>query len=99
MRYGTDQPLQPKHGLSADGRRPRATDSLDGGARASLAFLAFLGLAVLVASYPLVSLGVLTGVVALVALSRSIARHVDRETVGRVSLPGVGTVEYRFTRS
>ncbi|PAU82615.1 hypothetical protein CK500_13540 [Halorubrum salipaludis] len=88
-----------KHGLSAGGRSPGPNVSPDGSVRASFAFLALIGLAVFVAAFPLVSLALLTGVVALAVLARSLARHVDREAVGRVSLPGLGTVEYRFTRS
>ena len=88
-----------KDGLSAAGRSQGPNVSPDGSVRASFAFLALIALAVIVAAYPLVSLGVLAGVVALAVLARSLARHVDRESVGRVSLPGLGTVEYRFTRS
>jgi hypothetical protein len=88
-----------KNELSAAGRSPGPNASPAGSVRASFAFLALIALGVLVAAYPLVSLAVLTGVVALAILARSLARHVDRETVGRVNLPGLGTVEYRFTRS
>ncbi|WP_239638609.1 hypothetical protein [Halorubrum saccharovorum] len=92
--------MQPmKNGPSSAGRSPGPNASPDGSVRASFAFLALVALGVLVAAYPLVSLGVLTGVVALAILARSLSRHVDRETVGRVSIPGLGTVEYRFTRS
>ncbi|WP_123619693.1 hypothetical protein [Halorubrum sp. CSM-61] len=88
-----------KDGLPAAGRSPGPNASPAGSVRGSLAFLALIALGVLVAAYPLASLAALTGVVALAIFARSLARHVDRETVGRVSLPGLGTVEYRFTRS
>nr|WP_094557063.1 MULTISPECIES: hypothetical protein [unclassified Halorubrum] len=71
----------------------------NGGLVVSLAFLALVALPLVVASYPLASAGLLAGVVALVALGRSLSRHVDRGTVRTISLPGLGTVEYRFTRS
>jgi len=71
----------------------------NGGLGVSLAFLALIMLPLLIVSYPLVSAGLLAGGVAVVALGRSIARHVDRGTVRKISLPGLGTVEYRFTRS
>ncbi|EMA59077.1 hypothetical protein C469_10621 [Halorubrum lipolyticum DSM 21995] len=83
----------------AAGRSPGPNVAPEGIVRASFAFLALIAVGVLVAASPLVSLVVLAGVVALGVLARSLARHVDRETVGRVSLPGLGTVEYRFTRS
>jgi|AntRauTorckE6833_2_1112554.scaffolds.fasta_scaffold02358_9 hypothetical protein len=71
----------------------------DGGLIASLAFLALIMVPLLGASYPLVSAGLLAGGVAVVALGRSLVRHVDGGSVRTVSLPGLGTVEYRFTRS
>ena len=92
--------MQPmKDRFSAAGRSPGPNASPAGSVRASFAFLALVALVVLVAAYPLVSLAVLTGGVALAIVARSLARHVDRETVGRVSLPGLGTVEYRFTQN
>ena len=87
------------YGPSAAGRSPGPNVAPAGSVRGSLIFLGLIALGVLVASYPVVSLVVLTGVVALAALARSLVRHVDSETVGHVSLPGLGTVEYRFTRS
>ncbi|WP_245851615.1 hypothetical protein [Halorubrum persicum] len=91
--------MQPmKDGLTAAGQAPGPNVSPDGSVRVSFAFLAVVALGVLVAAYPLASLAVLTAVVALAAMARSFVRHVAPETVGRVSLPGLGTVEYRFTR-
>jgi len=86
-------------GYPAAGRSPGPNVAPDGIVRASFAFLAVIAFGVLVAAYPLVSLGVLAVGVALAVLARSLARHVDREAVGRVSLPGLGAVEYRFTRT
>ncbi|MFW5917701.1 MAG: hypothetical protein ACOCRD_04755 [Halorubrum sp.] len=66
----------------------------------SLAFLALVALPLLVASYPVIVTGLLVGVVAVAALSRSLAGRIGRHR-GRVRqfrLPGLGTVEYRFTR-
>ncbi|WP_280586778.1 hypothetical protein [Halorubrum sp. Boch-26] len=71
----------------------------NGGLVVSLAFLALIMLPLVAVSYPLASAGLLAGGVALVALGRSLARHLDRGTVRKLSLPGLGTVEYRFTRS
>jgi hypothetical protein len=71
----------------------------NGGLVVSLAFLALIMLPLAVASYPLGAAGLLAGGVAAVALERSIARHADRDVVRKISLPGLGTVEYRFTRS
>ena len=87
------------YGPSAAGRSPGPNAAPAGSARGSLIFLGLIALGVLVASYPSISLAVLTGVVALAILARSLARHVDPERVGRVSLPGLGTVEYRFIRN
>ncbi len=70
----------------------------NGGLGVSLAFLALIMLPLLAASHPLASAGLLAGGVALVALGRSLARHVDRGTVRTISFPGLGTVEYRFTQ-
>ena len=55
----------------------------------------------LVVAYPQVAVGLLIGGVAVAALSLSLAAHVRRHrgTVRRVTLPGFGTVEYRFTRA
>ncbi|MDZ5812193.1 hypothetical protein U4E84_12660 [Halorubrum sp. AD140] len=78
---------------------PGAGSPSDGGLIASLAFLAFLALALVAASYPLLSAGALALAVALAISARSLARHVDPDTVRRVSLPGIGTLEYRFTRT
>lgn len=89
----------PNNGTSLAGQSPGPNLSPDGSARVSLAFLAVIALGVLVAAYPLASLAVLTGVVALAALSRSLASHVGPDGVGRITFPRLGTVEYRFTRS
>jgi hypothetical protein len=71
----------------------------NGGLGASLAFLALIMVPLLVASSPVASAGLLAGGVAVVALGRSLARHLDSGTVREISLPGLGTVEYRFTRA
>jgi len=75
--------------------------SPDGSSKGIVAFLALLTLPFLVAAYPLVAVGLLVGIVAVVALSRSLAARVRRHrgAVRRVTLPGLGTVEYRFTRA
>jgi len=66
-----------------------------------VAFVALLAFPFLVAAYPLVAIGLLVGVVAVAALSRSLVAHVRRHrgAVRRVTLPGLGTVEYRLTRA
>jgi len=87
-----------KYGPPAAGRSPGPNVAPDGSICASFAFLALIAFGVLAASYPVVSLVVLTGVVALAILARSLVRRVDRDAVGRVSFPGLGTVEYRFIR-
>lgn len=80
-------------------RSPGPNTGPEGSLLGSLAFLALIALLIVAASYPLASLVVFTVVVALALLARSLVRHINREVVGRVSLPGLGTVEYRFTRS
>ncbi|WP_241662509.1 hypothetical protein [Halorubrum depositum] len=91
--------MQPMNGgYTARAVAAGSDGSPDGGLVVSLAFLALIALPLVVASFPLVSAGLLAGGVALVALGRSLARHVDRGTVREISLPGLGTVEYRFTR-
>lgn len=87
------------YGPSAAGRSPGPNVAPAGSVLGSLVFLGLIVLGIVAASYPVASIVVLTGVVALAILARSLARHVDSETVGRVSLPGLGTLEYRFTRS
>lgn len=80
-------------------RSPGPNVGPEGSLRGSVAFLALVAVAILAASYPVASLVALAGVVALGALVGSLARHLNREVVGHVTLPGLGTVEYRFTRS
>ncbi|AZQ15004.1 MULTISPECIES: hypothetical protein [Halorubrum] len=83
---------------SSVGRSPGPSVGPEGSLRGSVAFLALVAVAILAVSYPLASLVALAGLVALGILARSLARHVNREVVGHVTLPGLGTVEYRFTR-
>ena len=71
----------------------------DGGLTGSLVWMGLVALALVVASYPVASAAALAGCVAVFALGRTLVRHVDTGTVRKVSLPGLGTVEYRFTRS
>ncbi|WP_435075431.1 hypothetical protein [Halorubrum sp. HHNYT27] len=71
----------------------------NGGLGVSLAFVALIMVPLLVASSPVVSAALLAGGVAVIALGRSLVRHVDTDTVREICLPGLGTVEYRFTRS
>ncbi|MFW6318226.1 MAG: hypothetical protein ACOC06_07155 [Halorubrum sp.] len=71
----------------------------DGGLGVSLAFLALITGPLLIASSPLASAGLLAGGVAVLAAGRALARRVDDDTVREISLPGLGPVEYRFTRS
>ncbi len=65
------------------------------------AFVALLTLPFLVVGYPLIAAGLLIAGVAVAVLSRSLVDHVRRHRgrVRRVTLPGLGTVEYRFTRA
>lgn len=74
--------------------------SPDASPAVSLAFLALVALPLLVVSYPIIVTGLLTGVVAVAALSRSVAGRIVRHhgRVRQFTLPGLGTVEYRFTR-
>lgn len=71
----------------------------DGGLTGSLVWMALVAVVLVVASHPVASAAVLAGSVAVLALARTLVRHVDTDTVRRISLPGLGTVEYRFTRS
>lgn len=71
----------------------------DAGLTGSLVWMGLVAVALLVASYPVASAALLAGSVAVVALARTLGRHVDTGTVRQISLPGLGTVEYRFTRS
>lgn len=67
----------------------------------SFALLVLFSLGLVAVAYPLVAVGLLlvgvTGIVLLRRLVRYVARH--RGSVRRATLPGLGTVEYRFTRS
>lgn len=67
----------------------------------ALAFVLLLTIPFFVAAYPLASIALLTGGVAAVVLSRSIARNLRQHggAVRHLTLPGLGTVEYRFTRT
>lgn len=67
----------------------------------TLAFVLLLAIPFVVASYPLASITLLTGGIAAAVLSRSIARNLRRHggAVRHLTLPGLGTVEYRFTRT
>ena len=72
------------------------------GSRSPLGTLAFLALVVapfVAFAYPVATVAFLAGTVALAALSRSVLRTLRRRS-GRVqtlTLPGLGTVEYRIT--
>lgn len=65
------------------------------------AFVTVLTLPFILAAYPLIAVGLLVGGVAVAVLSRTLVAHLRRHrgTVRRVTLPGLGTVEYRFTRA
>ena len=82
-------------------RRPVGSESPPA-ARSSLGTLAYLALVVVpfvALAYPVPTVALLTGTVALAALSRSVLRTLRRRS-GRVrtlTLPGLGTVEYRIT--
>ncbi|ELZ42979.1 hypothetical protein C463_10255 [Halorubrum californiense DSM 19288] len=72
------------------------------GSRSPLGTLAFLALVValfVAFAHPVATVALLTGTVALAVLSRSVLRTLRRRS-GRVqtlTLPGLGTVEYRIT--
>ena len=86
---------------SAEAHRPIGSESPPAG-RSPLGTLVYLAivLAPFVAlAYPVATVAVLTGTVALAVLSRSVLRTLRRRS-GRVqtlTLPGLGTVEYRIT--
>ncbi|TKX55601.1 hypothetical protein EXE42_03820 [Halorubrum sp. SP3] len=87
--------------ISADQHRRIGSESPPG-SRSPLGTLAFLALIVVpfvAFAYPVASVALLTGTVALAVLSRSVLRTLRRRS-GRVqtlTLPGLGTVEYRIT--
>lgn len=87
----TAQPRSIDDATSAD------TRSLTGTA----GFLVLLTLPFIAVAYPLLAVGVFAGGVALAALSRIVAASVRRHrgAVRRITLPGLGTVEYRLTHS
>ena len=65
----------------------------------TLAYLALVIVPFAAFAYPVATVALLTGTVALGALSRSVLRTLRRRS-GRVrtlTLPGLGTVEYRIT--
>lgn len=66
----------------------------------SFAFAALLAVPFFVAAYPVVAVALVTGGLVLAALSWSIGRRVRRHrgSIRHLTLPGFGTVEYRFTR-
>ena len=86
---------------SAEAHRPIGSESPPAG-RSPLGTLVYLAivLAPFVAlAYPVATVALLTGTVALAVLSRSVLRILRRRS-GRVqtlTLPGLGTVEYRIT--
>ncbi|KOX95699.1 hypothetical protein [Halorubrum tropicale] len=86
---------------SAETHRPIGADSPPG-SRSPLGTLAFLALLVapfVAFAYPVATVALLTGTVALAVVSRSALRTLRRRS-GRVrtlTLPGLGTVEYRIT--
>jgi len=67
----------------------------------SLGYLAILALGVLAVASPLAAAGLLFGSIALAILLWQLVRNVARHSgsVRHATIPGVGTVEYRFTRS
>lgn len=75
--------------------------SSGGSSLGSLVFVLLLALPFFVASYPLLPVALLAGGVAVVVLSRTLARNLRQHhgAVRRLTLPGLGTVEYRFTRT
>ena len=85
----------------AETHRPIGSDSPPG-SRSPLGTLAFLALVVApfaAFAYPVAAVALLTGAVALAVVSRSVLRTLRRRS-GRVrtlTLPGLGTVEYRIT--
>jgi membrane protein implicated in regulation of membrane protease activity len=85
----------------AEEHRPIGSGSPPG-SRSPLGTLAFLALVVALFAafaYPVATVALLTGTVALAVLSRSVLRTLRRRS-GRVqtfTLPGLGTVEYRIT--
>jgi hypothetical protein len=85
----------------AEAHRPIGSESPPG-SRSPLGTLAFLALLVapfIAFSYPVATVALLTGTVALAVLSRSVLRALRRRS-GRVqtfTLPGLGTVEFRIT--
>jgi membrane protein implicated in regulation of membrane protease activity len=85
----------------AEEHRPIGSKSPPG-SRSPLGTLAFFALVVALFAafaYPVATVALLTGTVALAVLSRSVLRTLRRRS-GRVrtlTLPGLGTVEYRIT--
>jgi membrane protein implicated in regulation of membrane protease activity len=86
---------------SAEAHRPIGSRSPPG-SRSPLGTLAFLALVLapfVAFAYPVATVALLTGTVALAVVSRSVLRTLRRRS-GRVqtlTLPGLGTVEYRIT--
>lgn len=69
--------------------------------KGSLAFAVLLALPFLVVAYPVAAVALVAGGVAFAALSRLLVDRVRRHrgSVRHITLPGLGTVEYRFTRT
>jgi hypothetical protein len=69
--------------------------------KGTAAFIALFTLPLFIAEHPLAAVALLISGVAVAAISRSIADHVRRHrgSVRHLTLPGLGTVEYRFTRT
>ncbi|MEZ3163101.1 hypothetical protein ABNG03_01025 [Halorubrum sp. RMP-47] len=86
---------------ASETHRPIGSESPPAG-RSPLGTLVFLALVIapfVAFAYPVATVALLTGTVALAVLSRSILRTLRRRS-GRVqtlTLPGLGTVEYRIT--
>ncbi|WP_424015663.1 hypothetical protein ACOZ35_06905 [Halorubrum xinjiangense] len=86
---------------SAEAHRSIGSESPPAG-RSPLGTLVYLALVIvpfLAFAYPVATVALLTGTVALAVLSRSVLRTLRRRS-GRVqtlTLPGLGTVEYRIT--
>lgn len=86
---------------SAEQHRTAGSESPPAG-RSPLGTFAYLALVVVpfvALAYPVATVALLTGTVALAVLSRSVLRTLRRRS-GRVrtlTLPGLGTVEYRIT--
>lgn len=94
--------MQPRGFRSAVQNRPieHETAPRNRSITGSLAFAALLAVPFFIAAYPVAAVALVAGGLALAALSWSIGRRVRRHrgAIRHLTLPGFGTVEYRFTR-